>query len=266
MRLLRHWLALSLIVLLLGAGTGTARAGSDGLFESMTFRLGRLPATPECTTGCAEFIVAEGVIGPFTWVFLEMLLKELGDARLPLVINSPGGHALGSMSLARTVRQHNLTVFAAAARQSCQSNACRKQAADPKAIQPYAVGKDDGICYSACPYVVAGGINRVVSPRSVMGVHQGSAAVSSGVRNVLNGVTQSLKGRDLDEEVNDSLEGWLRLHLEAMGVDKTLLDHAAKAKGNAIYPLSVEELRETRLITSAPLSNAQDLKLMKALQ
>jgi hypothetical protein len=259
------WPALGLVLLFVVTSTGIARAANDGLFEPMTFKLGRLPETAECQAGCADFIVAEGIITPFSWVYLEMLLKELGEARPPLLINSPGGHALGSLSLARTVRQYNLTVFAAATRQNCKSAACRKQAADPKAILPYLVGRDDGICYSACPYVVAGGVNRVVAPRSVIGVHQGSLYVSTDLKNALNEALQLLKGRDLDEQLNDTLENWLRPHLEAMGVDKTLLDHAAKAKGNAIYPLSAEELSNTRLITSAPLTRAPDVKLMNAL-
>lgn len=51
-----------------------------------------------CDPNCPEWISAEGIISARTPERLRQLLDTIGDRRLPVVINSPGGDVLGALA------------------------------------------------------------------------------------------------------------------------------------------------------------------------
>jgi hypothetical protein len=66
-----------------------------------------------CDPDCPEWISAEGTITAQTPDRLRQLLDTIGDRRLPVVLNSPGGDLLGAMAAGRLIRERRLDLVVA---------------------------------------------------------------------------------------------------------------------------------------------------------
>jgi hypothetical protein len=93
------------------------------------------------------------------------------------------------------------------------------------------------VCLSSCPYVLAGGIERIVSPQGAVGLHQHyyDAPRLLPVFFVVEDIQQS--------------QGQTMAHLIEMGIDPGLMVHSLSTPPNDIYVLIEEELLESRLAT-----------------
>ncbi|PTW50270.1 hypothetical protein C8N38_105229 [Rhodovulum kholense] len=97
---------------------------------------------------------------------------------------------------------------------------------------------DSAICFSACPYIFAGGVERTVNQGGRLGVHQHYFGESTFLPAFM--------------AVNDIQRGQAEVmaHLRAMGVDPALLEPAMRTPPGEIYILDRQELVEFRLVTS----------------
>jgi hypothetical protein len=95
----------------------------------------------------------------------------------------------------------------------------------------------DGFCLSACPYMLAGGTERLVHVGAQVGVHQHYHGQNIALPAFL-AVEDIQRGQ---AEVMD--------HLDAMGVDPLLMRPAMATPPDEIYILLPEELTGTRLAT-----------------
>ncbi|MEJ6393994.1 hypothetical protein V8J82_12045 [Gymnodinialimonas sp. 2305UL16-5] len=93
------------------------------------------------------------------------------------------------------------------------------------------------ICLSACPYILAGGVTRIVAEDAMVGVHQHYF-----------GENTALPAFLAIEDIQRG-QGDVMAHLDAMGVDVRLMRPALATPPDAIYVLLPEELRDYRLIT-----------------
>ncbi|WP_292547564.1 hypothetical protein [Mesorhizobium sp.] len=123
-----------------------------------------------CDPNCPEWISAEGTIRAQTPERLRQLLDTIGDRRLPVVINSPGGDVLGALAAGRLIRERKLDVAVA----RTDFIGCEPDKADCTARDGVHVGLTidaSGACGAACPIMLAGGVRRLVGPRAQLTVH-----------------------------------------------------------------------------------------------
>ncbi|TIQ16573.1 MAG: hypothetical protein E5X51_34515 [Mesorhizobium sp.] len=123
-----------------------------------------------CDPNCPEWISAEGTISAQTPERLRQLLDTIGDRRLPVVINSPGGDVLGALAAGRLIRERKLDVAVA----RTDFIGCEPGNADCAAEDGVYVGLTidaSGACGAACPIMLAGGVRRLVGPRAQLTVH-----------------------------------------------------------------------------------------------
>ncbi|WP_292601154.1 hypothetical protein [Mesorhizobium sp.] len=123
-----------------------------------------------CDPNCPEWISAEGTISARTPDRLRQLLDTIGDRRLPVVINSPGGDVLGAVAAGRLIRERKLDVAVA----RTDFIGCEPDKADCAARDGVHVGLTidaSGACGAACPIMLAGGVRRLVGPRAQLTVH-----------------------------------------------------------------------------------------------
>jgi hypothetical protein len=130
-------------------------------------------SAPGCRSDCPEWISAEGKIVSGSADALERVIAKLNGRRLPIFINSAGGSVKDAMAMGRLIRAKNLAVVVAhSAIAPCPASAtsCGEARGSAESLGAY--------CASACTLILAGGVERYVSPLSFIGVHQLTQVVS----------------------------------------------------------------------------------------
>lgn len=92
------------------------------------------------------------------------------------------------------------------------------------------------ICLSACPYILVGGTTRTVPDGAMVGVHQHYF-----------GENTALPAFLAIEDIQFG-QGEVMAHLDAMGIDVRLMQHALTTPPEAIYVLLPEELLAYRIV------------------
>ncbi|MFP4240260.1 MAG: ATP-dependent Clp protease proteolytic subunit [Rhodosalinus sp.] len=95
----------------------------------------------------------------------------------------------------------------------------------------------EAVCLSACPYLLAAGVERRVHPRALVGVHQHYF-----------GENTLLPAFIAVEDIQRG-QGEVMGYLIAMGVDPALMRPALLTPPEDIYLLTAEELSEFRIVT-----------------
>lgn len=170
--------------------------------ERMEFTYGR-------TDDDVPYIVARGDIATGTSEEFQRFYGENGsDARYVFLI-SRGGLAHEARGMGAFIR-----------------------ASDIKTVVP-----KEAFCFSACPLILAGGVERVVYPDAWVGLHQARLA------DVSRGTV-----RDAFEYGQTSVSEMMD-YIESMGVDPIVWRRAIQTPHEEIFMLSNEELEETKLAT-----------------
>ena len=161
--------ALGLSVSASGAPAGAAEKAPR---RDMVFSIVRA-GTPACEPDCPEWIAADGDITDKTVSAFQAILKTAGGRNLPLLINSLGGRVDAAMTLGRMIRERKMTVEIARTDYLACEPWTRTCEPDFKDGTYYGRANTTfGICNSACPLALAGGVRRIASPLSRIGVHQ----------------------------------------------------------------------------------------------
>jgi len=133
-------------------------------------------ATGPCGSGCDGWIAAEGRIDADASGRLRKLLGRLGERKLQLFLNSPGGSVMGAIELGRLIRSRGLAVSVARTLPA----GCRDDGQDSKACDALkrsgqdlasALDASGVMCNSACVLVLASGTRRTVPPGVRLAVH-----------------------------------------------------------------------------------------------
>jgi hypothetical protein len=96
------------------------------------------------------------------------------------------------------------------------------------------------ICLSACPYILAGGVARTIPDTAMVGVHQHYFGENTAL-------PAFLAVEDIQRGQADVMA-----HLDTMGVDVRVMQHALSTPPEAIYVLLPEELSEYDFLTPPP--------------
>jgi len=161
------------------------------------------------TDAFGPLVLINGQIRPDDARRLEAYIAGLGEPPRAVALNSPGGIVDEALAIGRFLRAMEFDTL----------------------VLP------GMICLSSCPYVLAGGVERIVSLEGIVGLHQHyyDAPRYLPVYFAVEDIQQS-QGRTMD-------------HLIEMGVDPGLMVHSLATPPDEIYILVEEELLESRLAT-----------------
>ena len=112
-----------------------------------------LDATTGTSSGRRWTIYLDGYIDSLASQRFTNLIGQHGITDAAVYFNSPGGSLLEGMAIGRTLRARGFETHVGA------------RAADAGRPKP-------GVCYSACPFAFAGGVQRYLEDGSVLGVHR----------------------------------------------------------------------------------------------
>ena len=158
----------------------------------------------------AEVLTLTGAIGPGDAA--RLIAEEVLEEGLTVYLNSPGGSVSDALALGRWLRERGANT---------------------------AMGESD-ICLSACPYVLAGGVERTVEEGAWVGVHQHYFDQNT-VLPAFLAVEDIQRG-----------QGEVMAHLIEMGLDPALMQPALLTPPSEIYILTPQELADYRVVTDLP--------------
>ena len=196
-------------------------------------------ADAACEPNCPEWLSAEGRIEPGSAAAFAEAINRLGPRRLPILIHSPGGSVTDAMAMGKLVRARGLAVAVARTLlRNCSETAPRCPDGPGTAITSGA------ICASACALVLAGGVERLVGPVPLVGVHQITTVVKE-----TEGLAHLTSTRRFYEQ------GWVDAavmdYLTAMGVGDPVMALMRRTPAASVHWLSLADLKASRLATLA---------------
>lgn len=196
-------------------------------------------AEPACAPSCPEWLSAEGRIGPGAAVEFAQALESLGGRRLPILIHSPGGSVADAMAMGELIRAKGLAIAVARTLiTNCPERAPRCPSGPGRAMTGGAM------CASACVLVLAGGVERLVGPVALVGVHQITTVVRETEGSAhLTSTRKIYEQRGVDAAVTN--------YLTAMGVGDPVMALMRKTPAASIRWLSLADLRASHLATQA---------------
>ncbi|ATQ69231.1 MULTISPECIES: hypothetical protein [Methylosinus] len=209
------------LIALAAAAAATAPVRAD----EMSFRLVTL-ADSHCGGRCPQVVAAEGEIVEDTPdVFLRFLRNRASrePLRSILLIDSPGGKVVASMSLGQELRKLGMAVVVA--RVGAEGG-------------PLVSGR----CYSACVYALMGGLKRVIPRQSRVGVHR--------MFNYVDGV-DPMSGEALRERryADGGMRKALSRYSASMGISRDLIALAERTSPDRVHLLTAAEISRWRLGT-----------------
>lgn len=188
-----------------------------GPAQAMSFRLVQLQ-DPRCGRGCPPIIAADGEITPGTtanFVSFTRQAMDRGPVSNLVLINSPGGVVLESLTFGLVLRELGASVAVA------------------RAGRQRLIG---GICFSACVYTLMGGSRRIAPPGSHLGVHR-----------AFMGRPGQHRGPVRAARPPKGLTVAMRNYARAMGVDPAVISIAERTPSNSIHVFRPNEMSRLRL-------------------
>ncbi|WP_102110021.1 hypothetical protein [Oceaniglobus roseus] len=135
-------------------------------------------------------------------------LEASTDTPATVILNSSGGSVSDALAIGRTLREAGLSTEMTAG----------------------------DVCLSACPYILASGVERRVDKEAYVGVHQHYFGENTALPAFL-AVADIQAG-----------QGEVMAYLDEMGIDPMVMRHALVTPPDRIYILTEEELRTYRLV------------------
>ncbi|MBC8037178.1 MAG: hypothetical protein H7X89_08175 [Rhizobiales bacterium] len=221
-----------------------------------------------CEPDCPQWIAAEGRITAQTPAVFKKALKLAGKKRLPVIVNSPGGDVDAALAIGTMIRARKLDVAVG----WTAFTGCAPGQKDCKpAVYRGTVFTYGSYCASACPFILAGGQQRLLGEGALIGVHQISTTMIQdrslyreryvmvkGKRKVLSRTLVSRKPSRsyVTTKLGKSHRRKLVAYLKTMGVGVDLIGLFNKAPPSSIYVLEPGEAASTKLVTAfSPAAN-----------
>jgi hypothetical protein len=225
---------------------------------------------PKCEPTCPQWIAAEGEIMPSTPQAFRKAFKQMGKAKLPIIIRSPGGSIEAALEIGRMIRERDLTVAVGQTnfRGCAPDDKSCKLPKEVNGIYDGAIAEDYAFCNSACPMLLSGGTTRLIGYQASAGVHQPSTTwtreyvryreyykIIKGKKRITN--RKILSRKNVYDKTTYGLSKRLRKSLGAyyksMGIDLAILDETEKAKFQDMNYLTQNQTDSLKLRTT-PLS------------
>jgi hypothetical protein len=130
--------------------------------------------TGDCEPDCPEWIAAQGEIKADSQQKLRRVIQSLKGRKLPILLNSPGGHVDSGLAMGRMVREAGLTtaIGSSSLPAPCEPKDAACLTSRRKGPLKGQFNLARAHCASACTFILAGGTKRVVHPTARLGVHQ----------------------------------------------------------------------------------------------
>ncbi|MDB5666433.1 MAG: hypothetical protein JWS11_2976 [Cypionkella sp.] len=186
-----------------------ARQPTGPGFPSKEFVSPRLTFTRGEVSGRDGAILVTGAIAEGDARRFSEWLEGLENPPSAFALHSPGGSVVEALKIGRIIRASGIPVVVASG----------------------------ASCFSACPYVLAGGLTREVSRQASVGVHQHYF-----------GENTYLPAFLLVSDIQVG-QGEVMAYLDEMGVDPMLMAKALMTPPDDIYVLLPEELEDFKLST-----------------
>src|ERR1700722_7358674 len=196
-------------------------------------------AEAACKPDCPEWLSAEGRIEIGTEKVCAVSIAILKGRPLPILIHSPGGSVADAGAMGELIRAKGLAVAVA------RTLIANCPEASPKCPDgPGTAITGGATCASACVLVLAGGVERLVGPSALVGVHQSTTPVSE-----TEGLAHLKSTRKIYEQ--RGVDAAVEAYLAAMGVGDPVMTLARKTPAASIRWLSLAELKDSHLATLA---------------
>jgi hypothetical protein len=222
---------------------------------------------PGCEPLCPEWISAEGTItsaspGKFTKIF-----KQLQTQKLPIVIQSPGGDISAAIAIGNMIRKRGLDVGIGVTKfEGCSPSdkKCQLPVTQKSVYRGIAVD-ETAYCFSACPLILAGGVNRIAGPATLVGVHQPISKRTERILKyqityrMIKGKKHILSKKLIGEKrgktsvktgIDARLRNMLQPYLKTMGISQSLIAEMEKAPPTSINVPGIVKNDELGLTTS----------------
>jgi hypothetical protein len=225
-------------------------------------------AEPGCEPQCPEWIAAQGKIEEDTADRFKKVLRQLGDRKVPLLIDSSGGRVSEAFEIGRMIRAKGLDVVVSGTELvPCPpaDPACRL--AEARKVRLGLPMDAQSKCASACAFVLAAGTRRLVGSTAFVGLHRIRTfrvlltyrGASAGARGGADGwVTEKVIEIATPKRTYDQI----RRYFAEMGIDSGVMPLLLSTPADRLRWLTRGELRTTRLATHA--LGATDLLLKAA--
>jgi hypothetical protein len=198
-----------------------------------------MSSDPACEPNCPEWISAEGMILPGTAGAFRKAILDLGGRRLPVLISSHGGSLGAALQMGELIRERRLAVAVA---RTLIANCPERRPVCPGARGQAITG--GAFCASACPLILAAGVERLVGPVPMVGVHQITEVLRE-----KEGLAHLTKIEKIYEP--GFADATVQAYLAAMGVGDPVMSLLRKTPAGSIRWLSLPEMTQSRLATQA---------------
>lgn len=170
----------------------------------------RLEVTSQTIDGLGEVVLLNGEIAAGDFLRVRNAFADMARKPDIVALNSPGGLVSEAIKIGEFIRQEEL-----------QSGVL-----------------SGSYCLSSCPYILAGGVERIVSRKGAVGLHQHyyEAPRYLPVFLAVEGIQAG--------------QGATMAYLIEMGIDPSLMLYSLRTPPDEIYIMVDEELSETELATS----------------
>jgi hypothetical protein len=195
-----------------------------------------------CGPGCDSWIAAEGKIDGGAAARLRKFIKQVGDRKLPIYFNSPGGNLEQALAMGNFLREKKAVVrVGRTTLRECgfepqEGEVCTrlKQAGRELHGDVWTRG---AICNSACPYIILGAPNRELAPDVTLAVHSPRV-----ILNFTGGVpTREVRAQAMQRAMERS-DKMVLDYITRLGADPTLLSVARSVPFEGMRILTREEI------------------------
>lgn len=225
-------------------------------------------APKACEPTCPEWISAEGTITGATPKLFKRVLASLGGRRLPVIITSPGGDVSAAMEIGELIRSNKLDVAVGRTElaQCGKSGAACTSEKERGSLHLGAVTTLGGYCASACPLILAGGVNRFAGPSAMIGVHQVTTTsrqmqieyrityrIVRGKKRIISKkeVGRRILRGETYYKMRPELEGRISTYLSGKGIGRQFLDIMRETSASDLRLLPQSDMQDMQLLTGS---------------
>ncbi|WP_316198917.1 hypothetical protein [Bradyrhizobium sp. SZCCHNS2002] len=195
-----------------------------------------------CGEGCDSWIAAEGRIDNIAVARFRKFLKQVGDRRLPIYFESPGGNLEQALAIGNLLRERKAiarvgrTMVRDCGLEAQDSEVCVKLKQSGRELTGD-VWTRGAMCASACPYLILGAPTREIAPDTMLAVHSPRV-----ILNFTTGVPPpELRTRAL-QQASARADRLVLDYLKKMGIDSGLLAASRSVRFEGLHILSREEI------------------------
>jgi hypothetical protein len=211
-------------------------------------------AHPGCEPQCPQWIAAQGKIVGDTPKRFRKVLSQLGDRKLQIFIDSPGGSVDSAKAVGRLIRAKGLDVVVSKTEllPCAPDAACRKTAKSGGEVHGL-VRSRLSRCVAACVFILAGGVRRFVGPGTAVGLTQ--VLITSRTYQVRTNRSTGETHKELLFEATDGADkstyAQIRKYYTEMGISEYIMTLVQAAPSNTVRWLMPFDLQRTGLATDS---------------